>query len=1046
MNNKKLFKKIMLNKIIIFLFIISMAIIIGSSAYADESPSGGGGGGGGFVGSYYNHIITLEQGWNIVSPPRIVESHKFSTDETAENFDIYLLDSENPAGWLTMQDLGQTEFTPLYGYFINNKTGSEQALTLNYRTDTEPNERLFMRELDQGWNVVGVANPSYALRQKEGNNNDINNINSILKSLSNNADIVLDFTADQAEKFSVKIGEQWDARVFHDSYQMNDLRETKAYAVYLNSAGTYQGFQNDDPVKIYDPVTISHHYTEWRNVPKNINDVALMDFTISTGYPIDVNVNNMILNISGDNLSNTDIKNLELICKGEVKWFNPSPIVGDNQITATTSFNVGSTDCKLIIDITDKPSGNERIQVTFKDLSDTSRWNIIGNDLRYSEYPNDISGYYINITNEYPLSIDRQWFGNNNKLTKNSVGNNIMGFNFYVNQPIDIEKMTVDLSGNSLQDIDIKNLELVCDNSRQWLISDPAVGENILTTSMHFDEGNYNCQLNIDITDNPNGNEKIKATLKNPNNQNYWIVKNSSNNIANNIYPSYDINGEEYRILIPSLSIETYNSGEIYLIGGQTNVDIVSFNFMAGEDSDVIVNSIKLNAYLSDTANTSSFTTNEKGASSRVEEVLTNISIYDNSYYGNPILLASEFLSVGQNDVSVTFDNLGWIISSWENKELLVKADITDSGPINGDDDTVAIAIESIDSVVAQDTNANNVIPTILNGNTNPDCYKTIKAFGTLSMYSQWQPSSLVVAGTNGILYTTIEFWANNEDFVIDRLRVVNDRYDYVGDDEFVNIILEDNNGTEIATANLINGIADFTGLNIYILKDEQTFVYVKANLNTIANGADSGDYTSLKIDHNDNFRAVGQDSGYSITSVGSYDPDGSNMYVYKSISVIIAPYSNSTLIEGNQTLFEFNVTVDSNGDISWKKIVFAVMKDSNIEITDLKLYSEEEEIAGTIIGSLLNQGDTSGTVIFVADGEQNVNAGNTKTYKLKAMISNVNTGSYVNTSINQSDEYYAEPTDYATVALTDASFAWSDKPAENHSENTADWNSDCWV
>ena len=86
--------------------------------------------------------ITLESGWNIVSTPKVLSSHSFSAAETSENFDIYLLDASVPSGWSTMADLGQTEFTSLYGYFINNKTGSTQTLTFTYQTDLSPNEKI----------------------------------------------------------------------------------------------------------------------------------------------------------------------------------------------------------------------------------------------------------------------------------------------------------------------------------------------------------------------------------------------------------------------------------------------------------------------------------------------------------------------------------------------------------------------------------------------------------------------------------------------------------------------------------------------------------------------------------------------------------------------------------------------------------------------------------------------------------------------------------------------------------------------------------------
>jgi len=93
-----------------------------------------------------SQIITIKNGWNIISTPRIVESHNFSIEENSSNFDIYILDPSSASNWSTMAQLNQTEFTPLFGYFINNKTGFDQTLTLNYKQDVPPNERLFSRD------------------------------------------------------------------------------------------------------------------------------------------------------------------------------------------------------------------------------------------------------------------------------------------------------------------------------------------------------------------------------------------------------------------------------------------------------------------------------------------------------------------------------------------------------------------------------------------------------------------------------------------------------------------------------------------------------------------------------------------------------------------------------------------------------------------------------------------------------------------------------------------------------------------------------------
>jgi len=94
----------------------------------------------------YTDTINLGVGWNVVSTPQVLASHSFSAEEISDNFDIYILDASSTAGWSTLAGLGQSEFIPLYGYFINNKTTSTQQLAFVYSSSTAPNERLFERE------------------------------------------------------------------------------------------------------------------------------------------------------------------------------------------------------------------------------------------------------------------------------------------------------------------------------------------------------------------------------------------------------------------------------------------------------------------------------------------------------------------------------------------------------------------------------------------------------------------------------------------------------------------------------------------------------------------------------------------------------------------------------------------------------------------------------------------------------------------------------------------------------------------------------------
>ena len=197
----------------------------------------------------YSQTVSLTSGWNIVSTPKVLDSHSFSATENSTNFDIYALDPSKTSGWATLADLGQTEFAPLYGYFINNKTGSTQTLTFNYKSGTQPNERLFSRTFTTtGWYSMGVANPTYAKAQGAATTTDSNNPNNILFSLRNFYSQIVDFTVDafSSNADSVKVGNTWSAWTYSDGDLANDFRETKAYAIYVNVAnGLYSGFQDN---------------------------------------------------------------------------------------------------------------------------------------------------------------------------------------------------------------------------------------------------------------------------------------------------------------------------------------------------------------------------------------------------------------------------------------------------------------------------------------------------------------------------------------------------------------------------------------------------------------------------------------------------------------------------------------------------------------------------------------------------------------------------------------------------------------------------------
>jgi hypothetical protein len=208
----------------------------------------------------YSQSISLSPGWNIVSTPKVLESHAFSLPETSDNFDIYVLNASSTTGWSTLADLGQTEFVPLYGYFIKNKSASEQTLIFNFKDVTSPQERLFERSFSKaGWYSIGISNPTYS-KDVYSNTLDTNNPSNILSLLSGNYDTVIDFTDTSSvmNKNSLSLGDLWKSAIPSDINNLRDFRETKAYAVYIkNTDAKYIGFQNNNIPVVPDSATLT---------------------------------------------------------------------------------------------------------------------------------------------------------------------------------------------------------------------------------------------------------------------------------------------------------------------------------------------------------------------------------------------------------------------------------------------------------------------------------------------------------------------------------------------------------------------------------------------------------------------------------------------------------------------------------------------------------------------------------------------------------------------------------------------------------------------
>lgn len=285
--------------------------------------------------------VNLSPGWNIVSTPKVLASHEFSAAETAQNFDIYLLDASKPTGWATMSDLGQTEFEPLYGYFIQNKTESDQSLTFTYNTDLPPNEKLFERTFNEpGWYSIGVANSGFAI-PADGLYGDTNNPSNILSLLNGAYDLFIDFTdaSYQSSRQSVMLAEPWKVGLPNNINSINDLRETKGYVLYITEEGArYNGIQGSDdsqPVPDGAPIELKVTSSSQNNEPRQIQlydgegvtDEVVLFFQVENESDTDVTLQDFSIDVSSTGADASEIINSLTASAAYIAW---SPIASSS--------------------------------------------------------------------------------------------------------------------------------------------------------------------------------------------------------------------------------------------------------------------------------------------------------------------------------------------------------------------------------------------------------------------------------------------------------------------------------------------------------------------------------------------------------------------------------------------------------------------------------------------------------------------------------------------------------------------------------------------
>jgi hypothetical protein len=342
--------------------------------------------------------------------------------------------------WSTMAEIGQTEFQPLFGYFINNKVGTTTTLTLNYQENVAPNQRFFSRNLIPGWNSIGVANPSYALKQKDPSNIDTNNVKNITDSISSSTQSIYDLTANQSLKYATKVSDSWSNAIYNDANSLNDFRETKAYIVFNTSAGVYNGFQNNDQILTCNPsndcsvpddsdmIYVSKKSTtpSDSDAIKGAKDVVSLIANVRADEAIIAD--GLYINYSGATTSS--FENAKVYVNGVLLGsFDPAAGTGDNVlIDSSVSFNKGDNEVKVTVNVkTDAVTG---VNIKFEIISGTApesfldgqsaEFVVSGNAIAISNINGSAEGAKITVQGADMTVVRNDGLSDGNKIVKGS--------------------------------------------------------------------------------------------------------------------------------------------------------------------------------------------------------------------------------------------------------------------------------------------------------------------------------------------------------------------------------------------------------------------------------------------------------------------------------------------------------------------------------------------------------------------------------------------------------------------------------------------------
>ncbi len=475
--------------------------------------------------------------------------------------------------------------------------------------------------------------------------------------------------------------------------------------------------------------------------------------------------------------------------------------------------------------------------------------------------------------------------------------------------------------------------------------------------------------------------------------------------------PSSNVMGNTLSVQAGKLSVTTNAAyGNQTMVPGTQNARVGSFIITAGSAEGVTVTSITVNLSSDEAASTTNMKLMKDGA--QIGSTIANPST-SNLFSG----FSFDIPASGSVVIDIYAD-----FKSNANKgpwQATINANgVSGIGKVTGN------------SVSAPSSNLNLQTITISNGSL------------SASLDASAPDADIILAGASKVHMNAIKFTALYEDFEVQEITFT---VPAAAADNVAKVIIEyptQNGGTGTAEGYLSNGSVTFTGLNMFVPRNDSAVMHVYIDTTTITNGADSGDEFSVDFDATSStYKHQGLGSGNVETNpanVASGDIKGNDMVVRKTrptITLASLPTTSLTA-DGNYTIFKFTVSADNAEDVSWSRIGLDVAL-NGIGYTTVSIYDANNQSTALSASSTAT---TTSQIIIDLTNEEIIPAGGSKTYIVKAYLTGVNaSGDSITTNIKA--PYGTTVTDdWNTVATNEKAFIWSDNSAIPHSFTSSDW------